>query len=526
MLSSTVLTLVPYILSLIISLWLGLLAARRRSVPGAFQFAWVAFSEVIWTLGYIGQLISPDLAGKLLWNNLQFLGAVGTPLAALGFALEYDRPAAGFWSRLSWRTFAPIAGLLLAFIWTDGIHHLFRVQPVLVADTPFSRLVFQDGPGFSLYTIFAYGLLVLMVAALFPRYLQAGQFYRLQIGVLLAGILVPWITSMVTALNLVPASLHDVTPLTFGISNLIIAWALFRYHLFEVLPAARDFLVENMQEGVLVVDHQLRIIDLNPAAERILDRPAGGLLGAGIGSLSPFEARWFAEMTSSSSRKLEMLLERPGFIGVYELQISLLNNPRAGAPVYLLILRDISDRKRFEEKLNYLAITDSLTHIFNRRHVLSRAAEEIARARETGRAVSFILIDIDHFKTVNDTFGHQMGDQVLQAMTERCQAALRGPDLLGRYGGEEFLVVLPGTRPGEARLIAERLRDQVESLVLNKDGREVRVTISQGVAGGVGEELDLDRLLDWSDRALYQAKAEGRNRVCVYQNPPGSRSLG
>ncbi len=513
--------LTPYILSALISMWMGILAARRRSVPGALLFAGVAFCEVIWTVGYVFQLLSTDLGGKLLWNNIQFFGAIGVPLAVLGFALEYDRDETSIWSRVSWKLFALPALLLLAFIWTDGLHHLFRGPVGLVAGDPFSRLAFPDGPGFAFYTIFAYSLLVLMILVLFPRYLRAEQLYRLQIGVVLVGILIPWVTTVVTALGLVAARLHDITPITFGFSNLVIAWALFRYHLFEVLPAARDFLVEHMQEGVLVADYRLCIIDVNPAAERILGIQEIKSLGRSILSIRPFTQDQFAGVPSGGSLKTEVLIQRADFEGIYELQITLLNNPRGRAAVYLMILRDIRDRKHIEEKLNYLAITDSLTQVYNRRHVIFRAGEEIERARETGRELALILIDVDHFKTVNDTCGHQMGDQVLQSMAERCQSVLRSQDIFGRYGGEEFLVVLPEADTPTAMVIAERLRAQVEGLALPVDRGIAPVTISLGIScSGACEDFDLDKMLDWADQALYRAKAEGRNRVCVFQPWP------
>jgi diguanylate cyclase (GGDEF)-like protein/PAS domain S-box-containing protein len=517
MVGRAVFFLLPYVISALISLWMGLIALRRRSVPGSLLFAMMTFSEVVWTVGYMFQMTSGDLGGKLFWNGVQFIGAIGAPLAILGFSLTFLRPSDSLWSHRAWTFFFVFAMALLVLIWSDGLHHLFRQNPTLNPGEPFPTLVFKDGPAFPLYTLFAYGALVVMVLMLFPRYLQADQLYRLQVGSVLAGTLIPWVTSMAVVLGLVPVKLHDITPLTFGVSNLVIAWALYRYHLFEVLPAARDFLVENMPEGVLVVDEQLRIVDMNPAAEKLLGMAEVKALGRNIANLPPFQKAWFAEIPASNSRKLEIAIDRDGWNGVYELQITCPSNPRGQAVVYLMILRDICDRKCIEERLNYLAVTDALTEIYNRRHVMFRAAEEVERAHLTHEPLSLILFDIDHFKNVNDTFGHQVGDQLLRALTDRCQAALRSSDIFGRYGGEEFLIVLPDSGAPAASLIAERLRSQVESLSLCAHDSQVGVTISLGVATTNGEPaFSLDDMLEWVDQALYQAKAEGRNRACAY----------
>lgn len=155
---------------------------------------------------------------------------------------------------------------MLLFIWSDGWHGLFRIDPHLVPGQPLGALVWGDGPFFSLYIIYAYSLIVLTTLIVVVRYLSAPKLYRLQVGLVLLGILIPWITSVVTAMHLVPVGLHEVTPITFGLSNLVIAFALFRYQMFELLPVARDMLIERMEDGVLVLDSQLRVLDLNPAA--------------------------------------------------------------------------------------------------------------------------------------------------------------------------------------------------------------------------------------------------------------------
>ena len=164
------------------------------------------------------------------------------------------------------------------------------------------------------------------------------------------------------------------------------------------------------------------------------------------------------------------------------------------------------------EALERQALTDSLTGILNRGAVVCRLKEEMARADREGTPLSAAILDIDHFKVVNDTFGHLAGDEALRVVVRSCQEVLRAYDLFGRYGGEEFLLVLPSTTAESARLICERVRAQVEALNIHWQNHTFRVTVSLGVAA-LHPGLDVDSLLGLADHALYQAKERGRNRV-------------
>lgn len=177
------------------------------------------------------------------------------------------------------------------------------------------------------------------------------------------------------------------------------------------------------------------------------------------------------------------------------------------------------------DALQRLATTDALTGVPNRRHVVDRATGEIGRARRYGTALVLAMLDIDHFKRVNDRHGHAAGDRVLKAFAGVAAGALRQSDLFGRLGGEEFLCVLPDTGRAGARAMAERLRADVENCTaaLDDDGAVVRFTVSIGLAAFDDPTLDFDALLNHADKALYRAKADGRNRVAEFD--PASPAL-
>jgi diguanylate cyclase (GGDEF)-like protein len=164
------------------------------------------------------------------------------------------------------------------------------------------------------------------------------------------------------------------------------------------------------------------------------------------------------------------------------------------------------------------ATIDPLTRIANRQTVLTRVDEELARAARYRRPLSLILVDLDHFKRFNDSHGHAAGDAILRHVAQLLAANVRAVDLAGRYGGEEFLIVLPETDPDAAASLAEKLRRIVGgSEIRLPDNEVVSVTLSAGVAGGQGELLRLDALIRDADAALYSAKALGRNQVYVFR---------
>jgi diguanylate cyclase (GGDEF)-like protein/PAS domain S-box-containing protein len=185
-----------------------------------------------------------------------------------------------------------------------------------------------------------------------------------------------------------------------------------------------------------------------------------------------------------------------------------------GEPALLVSAVDVTEQKTVEARLRELATTDTLTGWPNRRHFLDMAANDFARAERYGRSISLAMIDIDHFKDVNDRHGHDAGDAVLRAIGDTFRRTLRKSDLPGRLGGEEFGIVFIETSAGEAAAVTERLARAVAETVVQHDGAPISVTISAGVVERRPAET-LESALKRADDALYVAKNEGRNRVVV-----------
>lgn len=176
-------------------------------------------------------------------------------------------------------------------------------------------------------------------------------------------------------------------------------------------------------------------------------------------------------------------------------------------------LRLIKHVETERESMRRLAIVDSLTGLFNRRHFLELVGREWSRAQRYDTAGAMLLLDLDNFKNINDHFGHQCGDAVLHAVAQALKETLRDPDMLARFGGEEFIVFLPQTDTLGAVDVAERMRLRVAQLALNWEGQAVAVTVSVGVAAMRPDHLKLDHLIRDADAAMYEAKSAGRNCV-------------
>lgn len=179
------------------------------------------------------------------------------------------------------------------------------------------------------------------------------------------------------------------------------------------------------------------------------------------------------------------------------------------------LVEEITHRKSLEAQLRRVAERDALTGLDSRSHFMTRAQELLLRSHLDKAPFSLFMIDVDHFKAINDTWGHSRGDQVLSAIARACRHSLRPQDVIGRFGGEEFIVALPNTHLEDARMVAERLQKKVAEMPVLEEMPDHRLTVTIGIAGVFNEEADLESLINQADQALYAGKHGGRNRVVL-----------
>jgi diguanylate cyclase (GGDEF)-like protein/PAS domain S-box-containing protein len=281
--------------------------------------------------------------------------------------------------------------------------------------------------------------------------------------------------------------------------------------------------VEHSSASILITDVHGIITYANPAvlatSQYELDELLGNrasLFKSGMMPDQLFNTLWEQIRLGKSWRGELLNRRKDGTLYWEAVTISPVANDASDVTHFVAVKEEISERKRLEEELRRLATTDPLTGTLNRRSFFERGSDdEFRRQQLDGAAV--VMFDVDHFKSINDTFGHAAGDAVLVEIAAICRANLREQDSVGRLGGEEFACLLPGITPSQAELTAEHLRAAVaEQNIVLADGRRTAVTISVGLALFAQGDETLDTVLSRADGALYLAKKHGRN--CVRQN--------
>jgi diguanylate cyclase (GGDEF)-like protein len=180
------------------------------------------------------------------------------------------------------------------------------------------------------------------------------------------------------------------------------------------------------------------------------------------------------------------------------------------------VFEDLTEQKKLEKHLVKIASEDPLTGVNNRREIESVLAQEIERSKQNGRPLGLIMLDVDGFKVLNDTHGHIFGDLVLKGLSQVMLNQLRKTDYLGRYGGDEFIIILPNTCIDEASFVAEKLLVNIRKHEFSIQGAAIRLGVSLGVATSTDSD-QFELLISKADKALYRAKQQGRHRVVCYQ---------
>jgi diguanylate cyclase (GGDEF)-like protein/PAS domain S-box-containing protein len=285
-------------------------------------------------------------------------------------------------------------------------------------------------------------------------------------------------------------------------------------------------LVENTNDVIMVLDATPLdrggpfIVYVNPAFERLMGYSAEEVMGQNPkilqGPDTDDKTRYKMRQAMRDGKSIRtQILNYDKFGNELWLDINMvpLFDEDGELSYYAAIERDLTEYKRLQSRLENMANTDSLTGLSNRQSFLHRAEKEFSRARRYARPLATVMIDVDHFKDINDRYGHAAGDIVLREVSAICQCSLRGSDLLGRVGGEEFVLLLPDTPQSNAIYVAERMREQLAKTPIDVDGVVVTITASFGVASLCDADINFNSILERADEAMYHAKHDGRNKV-------------
>ena len=303
-------------------------------------------------------------------------------------------------------------------------------------------------------------------------------------------------------------------------------------------------IVNTAVDAIITIDKTGIIQRVNPSTERIFGWEQDSLIGNNVQVLMAEDDRkhhneYLSHYLETGKAHIlgtgrEAVARRKDGT-LFPIDLSVSEAKVEGGHFFVGVIRDITERKAVEAELQAAkaaaeeaATHDPLTGLWNHNRILEILMEEMARSDRQGSTVSLIMVDLDHFKMVNDGHGHVVGDEVLREIAERLQKAVRVYDSVGRFGGEEFMVVLPGTIPADAERAAERIREEIGKTAIYTSAGSLEVTASLGVVTRHGELVnDATALLVAADTALYESKEAGRNRVTVANlSPPDGEQTG
>jgi diguanylate cyclase (GGDEF)-like protein/PAS domain S-box-containing protein len=465
-----------------------------------------------------------------------YLGVVSLSVLYLIFVLKFTRNEKWLTPRyILLLSVIPVTSLLLQ--WTNDYHHWIYRSIDLVQRNNMLVIQFVRGPWYYVNTVYSYVVVGFSFLLLAVNTYRAGPLSRTQHSVVLLASSIPWLASLYSELGFTFTQGLDLAPASFGVASLLFVYSVVRNRLLDLLPMARHRLIEDMSDGVLVVDAQGRIVDINHAMQDILkDKPAS-FIGKNISDVMGgwMEMNAFLKDDDLTRTELRLQNEPSRYM---DLRMTPLFDEHNQINGRIIVFRDITYRKLVEKELvqandrlhsklieigllqNQLreqAIRDPLTDLFNRRYLDETLDRELSRAEREGYPLCIVMMDLDHFKDVNDVYGHEAGDVVLKSLADVISAQCRHGDFACRYGGEEFVLVMPNICLDSTSRRATEIHQGIEGLNIPYGRYNLSTTISMGIACYPQHGSTKEELLRAADKALYVAKHAGRNRVAVYQ---------
>ncbi len=533
--------LLPLIAFLVLAREWAFLWPRRRE-PGSIALLVLAGAVGLWAAVQLLGMSIPDREAKLVFFQAGLVLSALVTVAWVVFCLLVSGRREALAS-LAALVFYLASGATVVMVFQGGGHELL-IRSARVESTEGGYLALAVVPGLWYWMHLAIRVVAVSVGAA----LVVARLLRLPAtrqraalpGVAAVLVLLPVVGQMATVFPGATADAavalrpwRDLSAPAFALAVALLGLGILRHRLLDLGPVARTLVMVELRDPLVVLDGRGRIVDLNRAAERTLGLQVYGDVPLALGTL-------WASARDRADRYARVTLpvlgaepteEEPVPRRVFEVTLTPLGRKDRSGGQTALLLRDVTARDRMEqelrdttralrsanEELERLANTDPLTGLANRRHFMEVLEGELERSERYDRPISLVLLDLDHFKRVNDTHGHAAGDAVLRATADIMRSVCRDVDLPARLGGEELAILLPETRGEGAHTLAERLRDRLEDRSHEAaDGSRFHVTASVGLVTREGRDKgSADGFLQRADAALYEAKEEGRNRVVV-----------
>ena len=532
----------PVILTVLVCVGVLLLARWvkvQRYFPGRDSFILLHLTSLWWLGAASLEMAAQGADCKQFWASMAWPGIVGVPTFWALFLWQYVNSRRQPLPRQHVFGLALVPLLVWSLALSNPWHGLFYgAGTAPISAQPGAPLRYEHGPLFYAAAVYVYLFMLFCLGVVVRAAVLGSGVHRRHYLAFVAVTTVPWLANIAYVLFGWMLFGFDPTPFSFAFTLVAFAWLIVGVRLFDLLPVARHLLLEALLDPVLVVDPQLRVIEANPAALKLAGLHSDWQ-GRVLRDWPVFGPDLQRQLQGQAVSELDSLLTLASSARYFELRVRAIERITHRGNFVLgqmLYLRDVTQRYLSELKLaealavseerlrtisslhlqlQEQALCDPLTGLYNRRYLDDFFARELSRAQRQHSPLALALIDLDHFKWLNDQHGHLVGDDVLKSVAQHLRNSLRSSDAVFRIGGEEFLLILPGAHADEARCRLEALCHELATTSLPSRGGDQVVTLSAGVAIWPDQGNSLDELLHAADLALYQAKREGRNRVAV-----------
>lgn len=504
------------ILAGILSLCLSLFSYMKlKNGPGARHYMFATFLSAIFTFLYALELSATSLREIKFWLGLEYIVMPFIPAFILLMCLEY------IGIKLRQRYFFILFSIPLLTVFmhhTNELHHLYYSSVGLLESAPFPIIQLEYGPFFYIHSLYLFLCLAIGIILLLLQLKKSIFRFRIQLMTMVAGLFAPILANSFYLNDLSPYGI-DLGPVSMSISFILHGVALFSFQMFNVVPIARERVFDNMLEGVIVLNHKGIIIDFNRAMHRILPWLNASSIGKDVNSVLSHSKSLNELMSLGKECVYECVVET--LTEHYQVRFSELVNKKGFKIGTIISFVNITDRVEMQRQLSELANYDGLTKLYNRRYFMDQSIDVLESLLAEKREALLIMFDIDHFKMINDTYGHEAGDIVLCEVANLAKNSLRPQDIIARYGGEEFIILLRGMTMDGAVDIADSIRKAISESLIYLHNHRIQVTASFGISPIEVSSLEqgeaFKEALRNADQALYMAKDSGRNNIQIYK---------
>jgi diguanylate cyclase (GGDEF)-like protein/PAS domain S-box-containing protein len=502
---------VPLLIGMGISGYLLFIGFKYRHTRIGIDFMLLMILVFIWQSSYVFNVSTPVLWLVSISAGIGISCMAAIPVLILVFAARLTRHA-GLIKRRFLIPLCIVPALTAILAATNDVHHLvFTGFNLRILNAGF--IIQTDyGLWYPIYGIYSYLLILVAMIFLFDWLRKATPTNRGQAVSFLLGILPPIILNVIHNSGVIN-TIIDPTPLAFSISGFILLWGLYRYDLLDMIPIAREMVIESIHDGVIVIDNRDVVMDINPAAAKLFEGKPGNLISQKMKELLDHHGSRLEIKKDENGEYNSLRLREGDEVIEYEVRTSPINDKSGVLEGKVILFNDVTAQRRLETELRQLSSHDHLTGLLNRRSFFEELEKQISLAHRYRYMLTVCMLDLDRFKELNDRYGHQVGDEALALAAATIRKAVRKTDFVARYGGDELALLLIHTGEQGAIALCHRVTRAVSEIVIQKD---FQMGVSIGLSCLTKQDIVTgETMIGRADRALYEAKAKGRGGIAV-----------